>query len=65
MAQREPVARIEASLPMDGQECAIKRPSDHAGQAADSPSTTDFGRIDSDRGNNVPLIDITQEGSDA
>jgi hypothetical protein len=24
MAQRELVARIEASLPMDGQECAIK-----------------------------------------
>jgi hypothetical protein len=30
MAQREPVARIEASLPMDGQECAKRRPS-HGG----------------------------------
>jgi hypothetical protein len=27
MAQREPVARIEASLPMDGQECARSGPS--------------------------------------
>jgi len=26
MAQRESVARIEASLPMDGQECAISGP---------------------------------------
>jgi hypothetical protein len=49
MAQREPVARIEAILPMDGQECAKRRPFHAPSETGPGASMAAFDQSRDDR----------------